>query len=293
MKVFLLALEIYPKDTRWHDGVVVGIWNYYDVFLSVNKAVAAGKKAMLKKLKEIKKLAFKDCSLNELAEDELSYTFCVYEFDPNDKRKRDTWQFGGSKNFGSSKKWDEFTWWRFKYNGELEKCCKWRDLGYMHLPGDEKEDAGTKFKVGDFVTITGTFGILDQNDNTRNSVMTLGENMDDTQVLTSHKGNYSDVFVVMGVPGKKNESKIPDEWENMYTVVFIDDKFLYDHSHPHELQIRPFEGEIPEDHPLWLLRKLAKDEIKLSDELWEDIFMRRVQFDYKLSKSWKDIPELN
>ena len=291
MKVFLLELEIFPNQTRWHDGVVVGNWNYYDVFLSLEKAVSAGKAVILKKLKEIKKLTFKNTSIEDIAEDELSYIFCVYEFDPSDKRKRETWQFGGSKNFGSSKKWEEFTWWKFKYNGDLEEQCNWQEIGYLRFPGDEKEDAGTLFKVGDFVTITGIYGRPDKDET--NYVVALGNEQNDIQAVTGRKGSYSDVCVVLGVPGNKNECKDPEKWENIYTVTFIDEQFLYDHTHPHESQIHLYNGEVPEDNPLWLLRKLATGEIEVSEEIRNDMFYRNILFDYKSKKSWKDIPEFN
>ena len=295
MKVFLLKLAVLPKER--HKDVVVGEWRYSDVFSSIEKAAAAGKHELTKRLKILKKLAYRDESIASIAEDEIAYDFEVYEFDTNVGRKRSPFQCDGVL-------WDEFVLWAYNHNGKLRCRMEWGDIGYVRIPGDEDEDAGTRFKQGDFVTITGTNGDFCEYDENINMIYALNKDISelssigigDISWLVSSKRDEERVCVITGVPGKKSESENPDCWENIYKVSYIDGQYLYDHSHPHEAQIRPYEGEVPKGHPLWLFHKHAIGEIEISEDMWKEIFYRHVVFDYvggTEKKRWRDMPELN
>ena len=304
--IFLLNLAIYPKKTQRHLGIAIAEWHYSDVFASEKAAVTAGKKAMLKHLKylmaitnrassmknkpakSIFKSSYSHDELEDFAET-IEYNFIVYEFDPNVKR---------GKKWNRDEQWDEFVSWDYNYKGELQTRYEWSDIGWNRLPSDySDENAGTYFKAGDFVTITGDFG---------------GKN-------DRYKDN---VFVVFSAPGRRGEAQHPEWWDNSYTTYYIDEHNLVNHTHPHETQISPYEGEaVPDDHPLQLLRKIALDEIQIrvkdgedtSDmhpleylakafsgmledsefvKWWDDACRGRITFDYPEKDSWRNIPEL-
>jgi hypothetical protein len=248
MKAYLLELKIFPKDKRWHDGLVVGEWHYSNVFWSEKKALAWGKKKMREQLKKIK-LAFKGDSLAEMVEDEITYDFTIYEIDPDDKRKNiEMWNRAQR---------------RYDYKGKIFSGVD-KD-GYERWPGDEDEAAGTKFELGDFVVLP-----------------------DEKYEGRYPKNNKQQIYIIGGVPCDRK--KLPNLWENMYTLDYIDDVYQYSHTHEHEAKIRLYEGEIPADHPLHFLRKLITDEIKGSKERWEDIWYRRIIFDYPPEiRSWHEV----
>jgi len=266
--VYMLQLSIYDDNIGNNHDVLVGEWHYNDVFTSIEKAVKVGKKELLRKLKELKSQIFRDAKIDEIIESALaSYEFYVYEFDPDVKRSRVMPYI----------KWDDYACWDFDYKGKLrfreerktyikdgEPEVSWREVN----PGDEKEEAGTKFKAGDFVMINSRW-LLDDNDL---------------------------VYIIHNCPGNKSEwaEKHPyREWENRYSVSSIDNHGLYVNTFSHEMNIRPYEGVVPADHPLQLLRMYITGEVAINYDVWSDIQDQEIVFDCSYNKkSWRDIPRL-
>ena len=267
--VYMLQLSIYDDSIGNNHDVLVGEWHYNDVFTSIEKAVAVGKKELLRKLKELKSQIFRDAKIDEIIEASVtSYEFYVYEFDPDVKRSRVLpWV-----------QWDDYASWDFNYKGKLrsrEESKSYNNDGKMDFsikevnPGDEKEDAGSKFKAGDFVKIDSQW----------------------------HDKNL--VYIIHDCPGKKSEwlEKHPhgnlNDWENRYSVSSIDNDGLFVSVFSHEMNIRLYEGVVPSDHPLQWLRMFITGEVDIEYDVWGDIHDRKIVFDCSYSKkSWRDIPKL-
>ena len=267
--VYLLQLSVYDDSIGNNHAILVGEWHYNDVFTSVKKAVATGRKELLRKLKNLKSQLYRDAKIEELLEGGVvSYEFYVYEFDPDVKRSKVMpWVH-----------WDDYAWWDFDYKGRLrsrEESKTYEKDGVNQYslktvnPGDEKENAGTKFISGDFVKIDSQY--------------------DDNNL----------VYVVHDCPGKKSEwlEKYPhrdiEDWENRYSVSSIDNNGLYVGLFQHEMNIRLYEGKVPADHPLQLLRMFIVGEISIDYDEWVDIHDRQIVFDCShTKKSWRDIPKL-
>jgi len=261
--IFLATEEtIRPK-------VIIKQWGASDVFYTLDEAVAAGVKALGERLAELQEFFGEHWSKDDIAED-LGYQFTIYEYDPGVVRRDDGW-------------WEEYVQWDFNHKGLLRERTENKAIhegenteyhSTVRFPGDEADDAGCKFSVGDFVTVA-----------------------DDENEL---------IYVVSHAPGKRENwprrfliaSSIPnagqpDGGENFYTLDGFDSGGLFIHAHPHESKIRRYEDEIPKNHPLQVLRKHYIGEATISDELFDDIFCRHIMFDNDDSlRSWRNIPEL-
>jgi len=268
--IYLLQLSVYDNSIEYQNDVLVRQWHYNDVFTSIKKAVAIGKKELWKKLKELNSLIYRNAKVDEIiGYGSVSYEFYIYEFNPEVKRSRTLpWHH----------QWNDYARWDFDYKGNLrsrEETKAFKENGKTRVsikvvnPGDEKEDAGAKFSVGDFVKVNNQW--------------------DDITL----------VYVVDGSPGKKSEwlEKYPqgdiDAWENQYSVSSIDYDGCFTHTHPHEMNMHLYDGNVPIDHPLQLLRKFFIGEVDIDHDVWRDIFERRIVFDCSyIKKSWRDIQEL-
>jgi len=134
--------------------------------------------------------------------------------------------------------------------------------------GDELPEAGTKFKIGDFVTVKRT----------------------DERVVKSwlEKVAKDEIFIVYNTP-KTNDPK--RYFENRYCLTTIDKEGTIN---PYweeffECHLEKYNGEVAE--PYKLLSKVYKEEIKLSDETWNKICEGEILLN--LVPSWKEIPELS
>jgi len=288
--IYQLTLSILPKTSNWYAdgvrGIAVREWHAFDVFTSVNKAVAAGKKEIRKKLKELKAQVYKDRSIEDIVEYEIDCRFTIYEFDPDCKRTRK----GGW--------WDDYAEWTFNHKGELlhreqyyiviEDEEKYY-LSKTKLPSDDRPDAGTKFKAGDFVTVV----------HRHNSYGLSAYAVDGTSLSKKTYSSEEYLYVVAGKPGRKVDlfagapRNDPNSWENYYTIGAFNEQGGYTHDHPHETGMRHFEGEVPNDHPLQFLRKWFTGEITINSNVVYEIYDQKILFDYQTDKkSWRDIPEL-
>jgi len=263
--VFLTTEETITKE------VIIKQWGASDAFLTLDEAVDAGKKALKSKFKELCKFFGENYDEDDI-ENTVNYRFTIFEYDPTVARNEDGW-------------WETYAQWNYEYSGILRGRIEHRTIctgdnvtqySTVRFPGDDAEDAGCKFNVGDFVTV-------------------------------AYDGDDSyQIYVVSHAPGKRENwpkrfviaydshtTEQPESGENFYTVDGFDINGLFTHTHPHETHLRRFEGEIPSDHPLQILKKHYLGEIKINDDLFNDIFCRRIVFDVgdKL-KSWRSIPEL-
>jgi hypothetical protein len=84
-------------------------------------------------------------------------------------------------------------------------------------------------------------------------------------------------------------------WQNVYTLEYIRYGTHWDWGRYHESKMRAYTGEIPDDHPLHMLRRYATGELKISDEIMHKLESGKISLKYhpKTDVSWMDIPELS
>ena len=261
--VFLATEETITQE------VIIKQWGASDAFLTLDEAVAAGILALKVRFADLCKFFGKNCDEDDIA-DVVNHRFTISEYDPAAPRNKDGW-------------WESYVRWTYDHNGAIRERTvhqtirtgdKTEQYNTVRFPGDDAEDAGCKFNVGDFVTNT-----YDDN---------------------------SPIYVVSHAPGKRenwpkrfvifSDSTIteqPESGENFYTVDGFDSNGLFTHTHVHESQLHRCEVEIPPNHRLQVLKKHYLGEININDDLYDDIFCRRIVFDNgEPLKSWRSIPEL-
>ena len=129
--------------------------------------------------------------------------------------------------------------WYYDLHGNLCERLVWDMCGYDVRPGDEKPEAGTKFKIGDIV-----------------------------ELKQSCNNMKSNIYVVAGTPFKREP---PQLWENYYIIDGIDQGNGYwHHEHAHESEIKHYSGKLPDGYAL--LSKLYKKEINISLRRLKEIF---------------------
>ena len=127
--------------------------------------------------------------------------------------------------------------WEYDRQGRLLERIVWDVCGYDIRPGDEKPEAGTKFKVGDIVS------------------------------LRSGRSE-PDICVVASTPKRKEP---PELWENYYTLVCLGMNYgFWVYMYIHESEFEEYFGPIPDEYAL--LSKLYKKEIKISLRRLKEIF---------------------
>ena len=167
----------------------------------------------------------------EFAKDEIDYWMNKYS--------SDTRRVHGSIKISERDTEDEELKidWNYDCEGQLLERIVWDMCGYDIRPGDEKPEAGTKFKVGDLVCL-GSYG------------------------------KPFDVCVVASTPKKKEP---PELWENHYTLACLDQHYgFWSHIHTHESELKEYSGHLPDGYDL--LIKLYKKEFKISLRRLKEIF---------------------
>lgn len=250
-------------------GLIIRRWGASDVFCTLDEAVSAGIKALHNRFNELKEFFGEDWDEDDIA-DKADYRFTVFEYDPRVARNEDGW-------------WEQFTEWTFSHKGVLRERTEHRTVrngsdveqySTVRFPGDDAEEAGSKFSVGEFVTIA---------DDEENRIYVVS-------YAPGSRENWPKKFVIASSSPYMGQ---PESGENYYTVDGFDSIGLYTHKHPHETQMRLYEGEVPDKHPLQLLRRHSRGEISISDDVFDDIFYGRIIFDYPPElRSWREIPEL-
>lgn len=119
-------------------------------------------------------------------------------------------------------------------------------------PNDLLENAGRKFQVGDLVKI-------------------VKPNMRLEDLSFEHFPTYSDIYVVRYLPRRIEGQKY---LRNTYALAEIKDEDyapgIYTKEF-HEEQIALYDGEIEEDSPIDVLRKIIKKEMKVDRETWDKL----------------------
>ena len=266
-KIYLVFLATEETITQ---EVIIKQWVASDAFLTLDEAVAAGKKALKGRFVGLCKFFGKNYDKDDIA-DVVNYRFTIFEYDPAVARNEDGW-------------WEMYARWTYNHNGMLQERTEHRTIrigdkteqhSTVRFPDDDAEDAGCKFNVGDFVTVA--------NDEDVNQIYVVSH-------APGKRENWPKRFVIFSDSPTTGQ---PESGENFYTVDGFDKNGLFTHIHPHETELRRFVGEIPPSHPLQILKKHYLGEIKINDDLFDDIFCRRIVFDNgKSLKSWRSIPEL-
>lgn len=272
-KIYLLRAYAYRFDNKDFDEEII-------VFPDLNSAVKAGKKILKEQLTELWKTD-KDSELfkniGEFVnpyEEKASYEFVVREIEPH---KIKSWRMNesadGVEDFRNTVNNPLFVEWDFDYNGKLRErlMCRvaddnrltggswrWNDYsGVTFMPEDELPEAGTKFKLGDFVV-----------------------EKQDSKYQRLNRG----VYIIAGCP-ERDENGL--RTENFYTCDFIDlGYFEYlNHDHFHESKLELYTGEVSPAYK-WLSDMLA-GRIEISQEDRQKVFSGEVNFAEEIS--YRDI----
>ena len=171
----------------------------------------------------------------------------------------------------------------YDFDGELfSRNFVWENSGsevYRQVrENDTLPEAGTKFKIGDFIRL-------------KRPRKTRYDHTD-----------FENVFVVAGVPRRDDEGRLE---ENTYYIETVGKKgeYLWDwdwhfpFSGIHEDELEKYEGEIDKNSPLMFLRRIFLNEFKdvYSDEWGDNAIVRKLEkYEILLSPclSWREIPEL-
>lgn len=137
-------------------------------------------------------------------------------------------------------------------------------LSYNHLymkPGDLDKDAGTKFKVGDIVKLA----------------KTKARYLDD-YTYHDYGATYSELYVVRYLPRRVEGQKY---LRNTYALAEILDEDYAPGVYTkefHEEQIAKYEGEVEENSPLDILRRIFTNQLEVDDETWSKLKYGMISF---------------
>ena len=293
--VYLLKLALWPKTAQRqpeYEDFLIREWHLSDVFTSLEKAVSFGRKEMKKKLEKVRSKLFEEWTLSEISYKIVEYDFKVLELDPDVSRNQDFYDSKYSDSFGIDSEdvivrkregshWDDYVEWNYDYAGNLryrahhygediyendERLYYHRDLSF---PEDDAEDAGTKFKVGEFVRVVDSrwYGIRE--------FYCEGHNPDELHYIKN--GLFEDIiYVVAEAPGKKCDCKRAF-WYNHYELGRYDERGNYRAVHLHERYLRKYDtehdGELLPDDPMHNLLKIREEELERQQELNRTVFI--------------------
>lgn len=129
-------------------------------------------------------------------------------------------------------------------------------------PEDEMKEAGTKFKIGDIVTVK--------------------ENKyEDDRYYDPER-----LYVVRYLP-RREEGQL--YFRNTYALIsnYHEGLFTFEW---HEKEIEKYEGTVDNNSAIGILQKIVKGELKVSQELWDDLKIGKILLDDRLT--YKEIEEL-
>ncbi len=162
----------------------------------------------------------------------------------------------------------ELLWRNYEYRDESMYACS-----YLHVrEGDERPDAGTKFKPGDLVQLV-------------RPLSTFGYDI---------KSDTEQIFVVAGEPRRDNHGTLVENTYHIETIL-KDGTYLWDldFGYPfqgiHECELQLCNAELPPSNPLVFLQKLWRGEFENQEELVKHMELREYSFRNELS--WREIPE--
>jgi hypothetical protein len=167
--------------------------------------------------------------------------------------------------------------WCFDWDGELRARWVWDGCAYNILPGDERPEAGMKFRKGDFVQADGELYI----------------------VVSAPR---EDGLYCAGVHRRKERYDAARKlkwWENEYCLGYLNEQGYYCHTHIHEAHLAPYSGEAPQGYQM--LREILSGQTKISlrrlkevcgADLWEDEYVKREIDSKQLSDDSTDTASL-
>ena len=176
----------------------------------------------------------------------------------------------------------------YDLNGDLVSQCHWyyfdsvRDSGgtcFQYREGDDLPEAGTKFKVGDFVRLKRAWN--------RHPAPSF-----DTDT----------VFSIIGIPQRDKEGRLKENTYHIETVsergeYLWDLNFHYPFQGIHETELVKHEGEVDKNSPLWFLHSVfisGQTDYKNTEEFEKGIIHKLERGKILLTPdiTWQDIPEL-
>ena len=242
---------------------------FSDVFSTLDLAVNAGKEKMGRLIDRLMEKSATSTTERELfIAEQLQYSFPVFEFDPLRREQRQQRTDAANITLETSVEFSHQIDWEFDHLGHLLDRIEWSVAGQSILPGDYVENAGTLFKLGDFVIIK---------ESALRNLDTPGE-----------------IFVVGAAPGRRFDRQNPLCWENLYAVCHLDDGDTYSggHDHVHESRLELYRGELPADSFLHVLAEIFRDERKLSQESQDLLYYYKKIHTCDLRKHFKFIDDL-
>jgi len=252
LTIFHLKIELRKKDY----GCLYEQRNFFsDVFPALETAVESGIRAIgiMIDAQRAKDPFYKDEPIETFVKEALIYRFEVCEFDPE---TRDIQRNRPCKELKAPA---EIVW-EYDCKGKLIGCVEWWEAGYLRLPGDELDDAGRRFQVGDFVT-------ADKDD--------------------------SKIHIVVERPHRP-EDAASTRWENIYRVLYITEDGYFGeecHEHFHESKLRLYTEKVPENSALRLISDIMTGRKKISDDIRQKLFAGEISLSDK--PNWRSIDELS
>ena len=247
-------MVIYHLQGYVHSNRYGELWEkhccFSDVFSALDLAVAAGKEELDRLIDRLmeESSAYTAMERELFIAEQLQYSFTVFEFDPVRREQRLQRTDAANITLENSVEFSHQVEWEFDHLGHLLDRTEWIVAGQSILPGDYVENAGTLFKLGDFVTIK---------ESALSKLDTPGE-----------------IFVVGVAPGRRFDRQNPLCWEKIYAVCHLDDGDAYSggHDHVHESRLELYRGELPADSFLHVLAEIFTGERKLSQESKDLLF---------------------
>lgn len=227
---------------------------FTEIYPSLDAAVLTGTKKIMEIFDELRG----DTPLPVFVKEEVFYTFQVTEFDPEIKFQKED---GKQSNNAICTQVD----WKFDYTGNVSDRTEWcGGIGYTRFPSDENEDAGTHFRIGDFVT------------------------------LKKEISGEQRIYLIASCPGSRHDSSHPLSWENIYRAYFIpgDGNFSEScHTHFHESVLQIFTGTVSSSSASSMLKDVLTGKKKLCKKTMEMLFDGIFSLSDK--PNWRTIRELS
>lgn len=240
--------------------------HFSDVFTTLELAMETGKREIEERVQRFFKqqTVFTADEFEDFMKEEIEYAFQVIEFDPERRQQgtvREDWE---NCTFENAVEYSHEIEWDFDRQGNLLSRCEWRGVGHDVRPSDYSDDAGTHFKLGDFVVPKNPASFMFEGD-----------------------GNDDGIYVVAGAPGRRKERRFPLSWENIYCLYYSSGgEYPGGHHHIHESDLQVCSKEVPVDSFLHVLSKYFKGEpinesIAERIESGEPIFVGDLKWHYK------------
>lgn len=240
---------------------------YSNVYSTMERAIEEGKYHLEKNMINLYISGYQIKGQDNITTDELfsiertDYTFKIIETDPKYADNFNTNLYG--KDLWTTP--PTHIEYYYNYKGEFEyKHIQWKikqRIEREHITmykEDLQEGAGTKFKIGDIVTV----------------------NSNCNKELTNNK-----IFVVRFLPRRVTGSNY---FINTYGVTSTYNKdtnlgngiFTFEYR---ESELKKYNGKIEKDSPIGVLQRILKRDIGVTNKVWQDLKNGKVSFDTKIN----------